>query len=127
MGLLMSSITLMRPACSGVSTPSVALASRARIRSHAIRSAHVSAPLRSNAAPISLIERSTAATELMCWAGAVVAAHGRTRPISHCEEGVALCCSCEVGWGLSPVQPATVTTRTCEEVVHNSEGRLGDD
>ena len=78
--LLMSSSSLMRPASSGVSTPSVALTSRARIRSRTIRSALGSAPLRSNAAPISPIERSTAATELMCWAGAVVAAPGRTPP-----------------------------------------------
>ena len=37
-------------------------------------------PRRSIAALISLIERSTAATELMCCASAVVAAPGRTLP-----------------------------------------------
>ena len=39
-----------------------------------------SVPRRSRVAPISLMKCSTAATELTCWAGAVVAALGRTPP-----------------------------------------------
>ena len=60
----------------------------------------------------------------MCWAGAVVAAPGsKDAPIAHCEEGAALCCSCEVSWGFT----CAARHRGNEEVVHNAEGRLGDD
>ena len=108
--LLMSSSSLMRPASSGVSTPSMALTSRARIRSRTIRSALGSAPLRSNAAPISLIERSTAATELICWAGAVVAAPGRTPPSCIARRARPYVAAVRLV-GDSPAQPATVATR----------------
>ncbi len=94
----------------------MALTSRARIRSLTLRSAHGSEPLRSNAAPISLIRRSTAATELMCWAGAVSAR--KDDIIAHCEEGAVLCCSYEVGWRLT----CAARYRGNEKAVHNAEG-----
>ena len=115
----MSSISLMRPGrlpVGGVSTPSAVLASRDWIRPRALRSELGSAPLLSNAAPISLIERSTAATELMCWAGAVVAAHGRTRPISHCEEGAALYRSARKGAPMIFATPMCVMRRPLEPI-----------